>query len=185
MLNTHSSSDYPNLPVNLLSILERLTTFPTEPSELNAWWVEELGTKPPKPKASKKGIADEDEEDEEENQKSGDDDDDDWRKFFDEEPAKTTDGKPKGSGARLHQLTIHQSLHSLPSHRAVFTRAWLTLLPRLSAAGNIEKNTTRALNLMHRGVLPHLTRAILVMDWIGACVDMGMFSRLLVAQRTC
>ncbi|PPQ70930.1 hypothetical protein CVT26_014191 [Gymnopilus dilepis] len=173
LLDTHSSSDYPNLPVNLLSILERLTTFPTEPSELNAWWVEELGTKPPKPKASKKGIADEDEEDEEENQKSGDDDDDDWRKFFDEEPAKTTDGKAKGSGARLHQLTIHQSLHSLPSHRAVFTRAWLTLLPRLSAAGNIEKNTTRALNLMHRGVLPHLTRAILVMDWIGACVDMG------------
>jgi len=26
---------------------------------------------------------------------------------------------------------------------------------------------------MHRGVLPHLTRPILVMDWIGACVDMG------------
>jgi len=26
---------------------------------------------------------------------------------------------------------------------------------------------------MHRGVLPHLTRPILVMDWVGACVDVG------------
>jgi len=26
---------------------------------------------------------------------------------------------------------------------------------------------------MHRGVLPHLTRPVLVMDWISACVDLG------------
>lgn len=79
---------------------------------------------------------------------------------------------------RLHKLTVHQSLHSLASHRAVFTRAWLSLLPRLSAGGSnaTEKSkalATRALNLMHRGVLPHLTRPVLVMDWIGTCVDMG------------
>ncbi|KAF8884931.1 hypothetical protein CPB84DRAFT_1816923 [Gymnopilus junonius] len=141
-----------NLPVNLLSILERMSTFPTEQSELNAWWAPTDGDSS---------------EDEEENVKAGDEDDD-WRKFFDE-PAKTADGKTKSSSARLHQLTIHQSLHSLPSHKAVFTRAWLTLLPCLSTNGSVEKNTTRALNLMHRGVLPHLTRPILVMDWIGAC----------------
>lgn len=180
LLNNHSSTEYPNLAVNLLSILERLSTFPTEQNELNTWWVEELGTKPPKPKASKRGPSDGDSSEDEENVKMGDDEDnDDWRKFFDEEPTKTADGKAKGPSARLHQLTIHQSLHSLPSHRAVFTRAWLTLLPRLSTAGNVEKNTTRALNLMHRGVLPHLTRPILVMDWIGACVDMGKLLRLL------
>jgi len=31
----------------------------------------------------------------------------------------------------------------------------------------------RALNVMHRGVLPHLTRPILVMDWVSTCVDFG------------
>ena len=36
-----------------------------------------------------------------------------------------------------------------------------------------ETEAVRALNVMHRGVLPHLTRAVLVMDWIAACVDYG------------
>ena len=26
---------------------------------------------------------------------------------------------------------------------------------------------------MHRGVMPHLTRAVMVMDWISSCVDYG------------
>ncbi|KDR80122.1 hypothetical protein GALMADRAFT_242367 [Galerina marginata CBS 339.88] len=178
LLNNHSQDASPNLAVNLLSILERLSTFPTEQSELNAWWVAELGAKPPKLKASKKGSANaESSSDEEDNVKTGvDEDNDDWRKFFDEEPATADDGKAKGPQARLHKMTIHQSLHALSSHRAVFTRAWLTLLPRLSTPENVEKSkasATRALNLMHRGVMPHLTRPILVMDWIGACVDMG------------
>jgi len=65
-------------------------------------------------------------------------------------------------------------LHSLGSHRAVFTRAWLTLLPHLSGRSDIFKAlATRALNIMHRGILPHLTRPLLVMDWIGECVDLG------------
>lgn len=184
LLTNHPTDEYPNLPVNMLSVLERLSTFPTEQSELNAWWVAELGSKPPKPKKSAKkgGDASSDEEEPEHND-NDEKDDDDWRKFFEDEPTPTNDGKAKASGLRLHKMTIHQSLHSLSSHRAVFTRAWLMLLPRLSAGGNAEKTkalATRALNLMHRGVMPHLTRAILVMDWIGACVDMGtVYGRLL------
>jgi len=86
-------------------------------------------------------------------------------------------GKTKGGpGLRLHKMTIHQSLHSLGSHRAVFTRAWLTLLPRLSGRSESFKAlATRALDIMHRGILPHLTRPLLVMDWIGECVDLGQF----------
>jgi len=71
---------------------------------------------------------------------------------------------------------MHQSLHSLSSHQAVFTRAWLSSLPRLSDPGSSEQSkalAVRVLNLIHRGVLPHLTRPILVMDWIGSCVDLG------------
>ena len=181
LLNNHLGDEYPNIALNLLSILERLSTFPTEQSELNAWWVTELGSKPPKPKKSKKATADAESssDEEEKGDQENDGENDDWRKFFDDEPATAGDGKAKSSGVRLHKMTIHQSLHSLSSHRAVFTRAWLTLLPRLSVSGNVEKTkalAARALNLMHRGVIPHLTRAILAMDWISACVDMGMFA---------
>lgn len=164
------------LSENLLDILERLSTFPTEASELNSWWVEELGVKPPKPKGSKKGksndTASDDDEPEPEEQAG---DDDDWRKFFeDEEPSKKSNAS--ATGVRVHTLTIHQSLHSLRSHRAVFTRTWLSLLPRLlgSATTNHSKTlASRALNVLHQGVMPHLTRAILVMDWVSECVDMG------------
>ncbi|KAF8621393.1 hypothetical protein AX15_007846 [Amanita polypyramis BW_CC] len=173
---------HPNLPSNLLSILEHLSTFPTEQAELNAWWVSELGTNPPKPKHVKKRIStenttDESDEDTETLEERGGElgEDDDWRKFFDEED--NTKGKESSQPrARLHTLTIHQSLHSLASHRAVFTRAWLTLLPRLAIKNDAAASkalTLRALNVMHRGVLPHLTRAVLVMDWVGSCVDYG------------
>src|SRR5258708_24082126 len=74
-------------------------------------------------------------------------------------------------------MTIHQSLYSLSSHQAVFTRAWLILLPQLSVGSDVEEmraNATRVLNIMHRGVIPHFTRPILLMDWITSCVDLGV-----------
>lgn len=153
--------------------MEKLTTFPADPSELNAWWVEELGKKPPKPK---NGKADEvDREDEELRDVEDEDEQNDWKQFFDEELNTKDMKKVVGVQGRTHQLTFHQSLHSLQAHRAVFTRTWLTFLAHLSsisASGN-RVFTIRALNIMHRGVLPHLTRPILVMDWISACVDVG------------
>ncbi|KAI5824350.1 CBF-domain-containing protein [Schizophyllum commune Tattone D] len=170
----HNHPDSQDAPVNLLTILQGLTTFPTEQAELNSWWVSELGAKPPKPKKAK-GGADASEDEDEAKPAGTEADDDDWRKFFDDEPEAGM-GKDKAPSARLHNLTIHQSLHSLPSHRAVFTRAWLTLLPRLTIKGDPDLSralAVRALNVMHRGVLPHLTRAVLVMDWIAACVDYG------------
>lgn len=124
---------------------------------------------------------------------------DDWRKFFDEpkdgDGSKSKKGGKAGPSVRLNKLTVHQSLYSLPSHRAVFTRLWLTLLPQLristegkgkapeDEAHNVEierKRKTeedmviRALNVMHRGVMPHLTRAVMCMDWVGGCVDYGV-----------
>ncbi|KAF8882345.1 ribosome biogenesis protein Noc4 [Mucidula mucida] len=168
-----TSSIEPNIASNLLQILEGLTTFPTEPAELNAWWVEELGTKPPKVKTpkSKDGL-----EEEEEAENAKEDEEDDWRKFFDEDTTAKDLKKNEGPKGRVHSLTVHQSLHSLASHKAVFTRAWLELLSRLSVQSNAQASkvlATRVLNILHRGVMPHLTRPVLVMDWIGACVDYG------------
>ena len=158
---------------NLLSILERLTTFPTEQAELNEWWVSELGSKPKKKTKGKVGSADETESEEDpDNNEFAEEDD--WRKFFDESTPTNETAKAKPT-SRLHKMTLHQSLHSLSSHRAVFTRAWLALLPTLGRGGKegARKLSIRALNVMHRGVMPHLTRAVLVMDWVGGCVDSG------------
>lgn len=147
-----------------------------------------MGTKPPKPKHTPKNNGSlSDNEEEDTNTKNEGEEDDDWRKFFDDDPTPDDENKAKITGARLHTLTLHQSLHSLPSHRAVFTRAWLGLLPRLSLPTGSDSGTgkalaTRALNVMHRGVMPHLTRPILVMDWIGASVDFGAFCSSLVLE---
>ena len=132
--------------------------------------MEELGTKPPKPKAA--GDEDEDASPADAQQASADDGEDDWRKFFeDEAPVQ----EQKKVHVRIHKLSIHQSLHSLAAHKAMFTRTWLALLPHLSVGSEESKKAlaTRALNVMHRGVMPHLTRAVLVMDWVGSCVDYG------------
>jgi U3 small nucleolar RNA-associated protein 19 len=141
-----------------------------------------MGTKPPKPKhtpQNNNALSDEEEEINPDSTKN-EGEDDDWRKFFDDDPTQDDAKKSKITGVRLHTLTLHQSLHSLPSHRAVFTRAWLALLPRLSAPTGSDPGTSkalamRALNVMHRGVMPHLTRPMLVMDWVGASVDFGTF----------
>lgn len=140
---------------------------------MNSWWIPELGKKPPKPKAQDESEYD----DGEEELKPDDDDDeeDDWRKHFEDGKDKDVK-KSKGPLGRVHTLTLHQSLHNLPSHKAVFTRAWLNLLSKLIVPNNADATKAlaiRALNVMHRGVLPHLTRPVLVMDWIGACVDYG------------
>ena len=159
----------PEATSNLLSFLERLDTFPTEVAELNSWWVEELGARPPKPKAAE---ADEDSEEAPTVIDTSRDAEDDWRKFFeDEAPVQ----EQKKTHVRLHKLSVHQSLHSLGAHKAIFTRAWLSLLPQLSVGADETKRllASRALNVMHRGVMPHLTRAVLIMDWVGSCVDFG------------
>lgn len=107
-----------NVTANTISILERLTTFPTEQTEINSFWIAELATKPPKSKqTSKKGSTDAEVSDEEVDDRANKDENDDWRAFFNDEQVSADAGKTKGASLRLHQMTIHQSLHSLNSDR--------------------------------------------------------------------
>lgn len=171
MLSSSSPKTNVYVPENLLSFLERLESFPVAPTELKSFWVEELQAKPAK---SKKRAPTDSELDDSGTDNESDSAKDDWRKFFDEveKPQKS----PSEPSMRLHQMTVHQSLHSLASHRAVFTRLWLRLLPRLSDSERSGSALSlRVLNVLHRGVLPHLTRAVMVMDWVGGCVDYGKF----------
>ncbi|KAI0947562.1 hypothetical protein AcW1_009286 [Taiwanofungus camphoratus] len=153
---------------NLLYILEGLTSFPTVSSEICRWWVEGLERQP------STTTLPEDEhitvDDELQSQSR-----DDWRQFFDEQCTCEDTAKIRALHGRVHTLTLHQSLHSIASHKTVFTRAWLLLLPLLSSASaNSGKSySLRVLNILHRGVIPHLTRPILVMDWVSSCVDYG------------
>jgi len=163
---------HPHVTENFLSILERLKKFPSERSDIKEWWISQLGRKPAPLKYSKGSLTNEGEEEDPEIPEG---DEDDWRKFFDE-PEPTDESKKISPNPRLHRMTVHQSLHSLQSHRAVFSRAWMTLLPRLSRSGDIEATkalAARVLNVMHGGVMPRLTRPVLIMDWIGSCVDYG------------
>nr|VWO99072.1 Uncharacterized protein [Ganoderma boninense] len=172
LTSKHPHSEVPQLAGNLLSILERLTTFPTKASELNAWWVEELGSKPVFSRKPS-GACDEENDLLEDSAGPGDEEDD-WRKYFDE-PIVQGSGSKKIPATRVYTLTLHQSLHSLAAHRAIFTKAWLELLPRLSR-GSMESTrvfSLRVLNVLHRGVVPHLTRPILIMDWVSSAVDHG------------
>lgn len=135
---------------------------PTDASELNSFWVSELSQAPPASKPQKKDDAavNSDNEDSEK--------EDDWRTYFDEPLEAVPVARNKAP--RTHKLSILQCLHLLESHRAQFTSCWLMLLPHLSSSAALS---TRALNVLHRGVMPHMNRPIRLMDWVAGCVDFG------------
>lgn len=141
---------------------------PTDASELNSFWVSELAQAPAPLKYQKKGDAVAADDEEEDSEKE-----DDWRTYFDES---TEEAPARNKAPRTHKLTILQCLHSLESHRAQFTSCWLLLLPHLSSSAPLS---TRALNVLHRGVMPHMNRPIRLMDWVAGCVDFGRILCLL------
>lgn len=124
---------------NLLYVLERIKEIP---EKLTRWYIPEFSGTPATV--------------------TGDDGEDDWRKFFDppEEtaPAVTKHGRPS-------TLPVHKALHVPASHRAVFTRAWMALLPKLD-------EYDRVLKILHRQVVPYMSpeRVVEVVDWISGIV---------------
>ncbi|KAG8947482.1 hypothetical protein FRC04_010663 [Tulasnella sp. 424] len=149
----------PQVADNLLSYLERLMTMPTEVAEINAFWIPQFA----KPHTNGK-VSDDIPQPAEE-------DDDDWRRFFDEPdegiPSVPSDKQKK---KRINSLSLIASLHSLDSHRVQFSNCWASLVPHLASSSAFS---TRALSILHRGVLPHFTRPVRLMDWISSCVDFG------------
>ena len=173
---------------------------PTKDSDINTFWLEGFGIKASKSsKSTKHSGLDTDEESD-----IGEEEDD-WRTFFDDpQPSSTSSSQTQSKKKRIHKMSVAEQIRSVASHRAVFTRCWVTLLPLLSnplPKSTIEKKmagkndtkkrksekqaskekevpdttslTTRALTVLHRGVMPYLTRAVLVMDWVAGCVDQG------------
>ncbi|KIJ38924.1 hypothetical protein M422DRAFT_32988 [Sphaerobolus stellatus SS14] len=159
LLRSETAKTNSRLPENVLSILESLTTMPTDASELNEFWVPSFAQKPPKANGPATTEAEEEEAE------------DDWRTFFDEPEAKADSAAPgKGQTQRVYKMSTHQCLHSLTSNRAQFSLCWMALLSHLSSSATLS---LRALKFLHHGVMPHLNKPVRLMDWIGGCVDFG------------
>jgi U3 small nucleolar RNA-associated protein 19 len=94
---------------------------------------------------------------------------DDWRAYFDE-PDSSKAEPSEVKERRASKVPIHEALHSVKAHRVQFTYAWLSLLRYTK---NSPQLSSRVLAILHRTVMPHLTRPVLLMDWIVACVDFG------------
>lgn len=142
------------------------------------FWVEELSIKP-----NNQG-GNEEAEDVDDDVKE-----DDWRIYFDDlkETASSQVKAAKGQRRRVYALSVHEQLHDPTAHRAVFTRCWLSLIPLLAPSLATQHKdedeeqehltlVTRALVILHHSVLPHLTRPVLIMDWVAGCVDYGLSS---------
>ena len=93
----------------------------------------------------------------------------DWRAYFDESDSPNA-GPSEVKERRASKVPIHEALHSVKAHRVQFTYAWLSLLRYIK---NSPQLSSRVLAILHRSVMPHLTRPVLLMDWIVACVDFG------------
>lgn len=94
---------------------------------------------------------------------------DDWRAYFDE-PDHSKPGPSEMKERRASKVPIHEALRSVKAHRVQFTYSWLSLLRYIK---NSPQLSSRVLAILHRAVMPHLTRPVLLMDWIVACVDFG------------
>ncbi|THH30727.1 hypothetical protein EUX98_g3468 [Antrodiella citrinella] len=120
--NVLSSFDNPDVPANLLSFLEQLNTFPTEGKELSSWWVEELGSRPPKPKSTGEDDVDQTPNGEA-SQDLAEDAEDDWRKYFEDEAPVAEEKKAHGL-----PLILYSTLY-LPGSRRPPPQKPSTILP--------------------------------------------------------
>ena len=204
MENAALVASNPYIPSNALSVLEKLGEMPPSSDSdftfsKEQFWLEGLSSRPKLRKKRKTASSSESESESDAEVGGAKSDPDDWRAFFEDtrpDTSKKSKSKSKdpGGGRRLYTLPIHAQLHTPAAHRAVFTRAWLALLPLLSRGGEVfisEKKRSeeedqegltlvaRALVVLHRGVLPYLTRAVLIMDWVSSCVDHGGYVGLL------
>lgn len=160
-MNEHKSGNK-RFPENVLSILERLNSMPTNQAELNKFWIPSFSKPPPGFSAP---VPEEGGDDAEEK--------DDWRTFFDDNTEEdTTEPQAQAPHLRVYRLSTYQSLHSLSSHRVQFGQCWAALLPYLSSSSTLSMRT---LQFMHHGVLPHINKPVRLMDWIASCVDFGKF----------
>jgi U3 small nucleolar RNA-associated protein 19 len=100
----------------------------------------------------------------------------DWMATYDSPSSSEDESTPTNGKKRIRtsQLSIHQSIHSVPSHIASYTSLWETILSKVELE---EYWTRRILVGLHgeKGILGHMKpeRRVRVADWLGGLVDRG------------
>jgi U3 small nucleolar RNA-associated protein 19 len=156
-----------NVLDNTLQLLESIN-MPKEKSDINSFYISELSKTPKNTMEMNSSKNDGDDEDE-----------DDWRKYFDTKTEPEDDDPKANKEDRVAQMSTHKALHSLQSHKAQFSAAWLALLQHMKTS---PERSSRVLAILHRSIMPHLTQPIQLMDWIVACVDFGKIQGFLFAM---
>ncbi|TDL26001.1 CBF-domain-containing protein [Rickenella mellea] len=154
----------PQVPKNALFIIEKLASTQLQITDISNRWLGDSAALPNHSKGSIPAGSDQPAED-------------DWRTFFDSQMDDEDEvGGEKANTRRVHAMTVHEQIRSVPAHKTMFTKCWLALLPCLSSLpvdDTREDLVKRALSVFHRGVMPYMTRPILLMDWVAGCVDFG------------
>ncbi|GAA5912243.1 hypothetical protein JCM8208_001311 [Rhodotorula glutinis] len=150
----------PTLIPNTISVLESLTTMPTSSSELNEWFCATPTIKAHKPLSSKK-------------RKAADDDRpgaDGSTGVFDSSSSESEPEPDVVTSLNSQQRKKNlPALLSLVAHRRAFQDCWLAAL----ALPIRDDDSKRALVMLHRQVLPHMTEPRRLMDWLVDCADVG------------
>ncbi|PVF93474.1 CBF-domain-containing protein [Serendipita vermifera] len=142
---------------NALQLLEAIN-MPKEKSNIKSFYISELSKAP-------KGLM---ELDSLKNIGDDHDDEDDWRKYFDTKTEGDDQDPKTNKEDRVAHMSTYKALHSLQSHKAQFSAAWLALLQHIKTS---PERSSRVLTILHRSIMPHLVQPIQLMDWIVACVD--------------
>ncbi|GAA5821486.1 hypothetical protein JCM3770_000595, partial [Rhodotorula araucariae] len=148
----------PTLIPNTISILEALTTMPTSSAELNEWFCAAPVMKAASALSSKKRKA--------EDERPGDGSTGVFDSSESESEAEPDVIKQLNSQQRKKNLP---TLLSLVAHRRAFQDCWLAIF----ALPIREEDSKRALIMLHRQVLPHMTEPRRLMDWLVDCADIG------------
>jgi U3 small nucleolar RNA-associated protein 19 len=141
-----------------LYYLETLSRFPDEKTPIKSFWIGAFSAKPAGFSPDTDATPDDAPEE------------DDWRLAFREEETPVSSLVSSSKTARASELSTHQAIHSLASHRSHFTNCWFALLPRIQGK---ETLVSRALTVLPRNVIPYLTRPTRLHDWVAGSVQFG------------
>ncbi|CAG8582456.1 11461_t:CDS:10 [Paraglomus brasilianum] len=148
------SSDKPDvqnmniLMENIFSILEKLRTMPTEPSEIDDFW-----TGHPTPNLESKPEKDQAEED---------------NSAYLSSSSSIEDESPRIKSVQPSKKSVPAIL-TLAAHKRAFNDCWLALL-KLPMT---EESYKKILLMMHKKVIPHMTQPTMLMDFLTQSYDAG------------
>ena len=157
---------------NLLGQLLPLTNLPKEQEDINAFY---LPSMEPSPTSSSAGPIKKSKKSAKKTKKPELDALPDWMATYDSDSEEGEDEAMTGKKRqRTTGLSIHSSIHSIPSHLTVYTALWESVLSRLNLD---DTQTRRVLIGLHgeKGILGHMRpdKRVRVADWLGSLVDAG------------